>query len=173
MHCARAWSAWPSSLEGRAAGMSADRMTSALPGRLEEIAIVVAGYLCVRACSQQAWLLGTWRASRFVIIGKKGSCTTQGVCFRAQSVSQSFFASATRLPGPPPSRDRHSDTCGGAVAWRRFPAARGEGWKPTRHTSRPDATAHTYTAHAAHTYVILNAGHNTASAPGFIPRRAK
>ena len=56
------------------------------------------------------------------------------------------------------------------MAWRRFPAARGEGWKPTRHTSRPDATAHTYTAHAAHTYVIFNAGHNTASAPGFIPR---
>ena len=86
VHCARGWSAWPSSLEGRAAGMSADRMTSALPGRLEEIAIVVAGYLCVRACSQQAWLLGTWRASRFVIIGKKGSCTTQGVCFRAQTI---------------------------------------------------------------------------------------
>jgi hypothetical protein len=96
-----------------------------------------------------------------------------GIFIIQSSVSQSFFASATRLPSPPPSRDRHSDTCGGAVAWRRFPAARGEGWKPTRHTSRPDATAHTYTAHAAHTYVILNAGHNTASAPGFIPRRAK
>jgi hypothetical protein len=58
VHCARAWSAWPSSLEGRAAGMSADRMTSALPGRLEEIAIVVAGYLCVRACSQYCTMVG-------------------------------------------------------------------------------------------------------------------
>ena len=86
MHCARAWSAWPSSLEGRAAGMSADRMTSALPGRLEEIAIVVAGYLCVRAYSQQAWLLATSCRPRFVSIGKKGSCTTQGVCFRAKTI---------------------------------------------------------------------------------------
>ena len=85
-------------------------------------------------------------------------------CKITKNFSQSvILCKRNTTPSPPPSRDRHSDTCGGAVAWRRFPAARGEGWKPTRHTSRPDATAHTYTAHAAHTYVILNAGHNTAT----------
>ena len=39
----------------------------------------------------------------------------------SQSVSQSFFAIATRPPDPSPSGNRHTNIRGGAVAWREFP----------------------------------------------------
>jgi hypothetical protein len=40
---------------------------------------------------------------------------------RRASVSQSFFAIATRPPDPSPSGNRHTNIRGGAVAWREFP----------------------------------------------------
>ena len=69
-------------------------------------------------------------------------CHSQAAASELQSVSQSFFAIATRPPGPSPSGNRHTDIRRGAVAWRESP----RGTHAGAVAPRPAGRTHTCTS---------------------------